>query len=74
MVNEMSFEAAMEELERVVGQLESGTESLEEALTLYERGTILAQRCGLLLDAAELRVNQLREREDGGFDEIPFPL
>ena len=71
-MDEMNFEAAMASLEEVVARLESGTESLEEALALYERGTVLAQHCGALLDNAELRVSQLREREDGGFDEIPF--
>ena len=70
----LSFEEAYQELEAVVARLERGTSTLEEALQLYERGTLLAQQCNLLLDGAELRVSQLREREDGSLDEIPFEL
>ena len=70
----LSFEEAYEELEAVVARLEEGTSTLDEALQLYERGTLLSQHCNLLLDGAELRVNQLRDRADGGFDEIPFEL
>jgi exodeoxyribonuclease VII small subunit len=69
---ETSFEEAYQELERVVMQLEQGAATMEEALALYERGTELSQHCSTLLDRAELRVNQLRDREDGGFDEEPF--
>lgn len=72
--NDLSFEAAMQALEGVVSRLEGGAETLEEALSLYEQGTRLAQRCNSLLEDAELRVNQLREREDGDLEEIPFDL
>lgn len=40
-VDEMSFEAAMAELEKVVGQLERGDVALEESIALYERGAAL---------------------------------
>jgi exodeoxyribonuclease VII small subunit len=58
-VDSLSFEEAFEELEAVVQQLEGGDLSLEEAITLYERGMGLARRCTEALEAAELRVQQL---------------
>lgn len=68
----LTFEDAYTELERVVARLEAGAATLDEALQLYERGTMLSQRCETLLEQAELRVNQLRDREDGGLDQVPF--
>lgn len=68
----LTFENAYTELESVVARLEEGAATLDEALQLYERGTALSQHCQMLLEQAELRVNQLRDREDGGLDEVPF--
>jgi exodeoxyribonuclease VII small subunit len=58
-INELSFEAAFAELETIVARLESGELSLEESVTLFERGRKLSDYCQTLLDKAELRVNQL---------------
>jgi exodeoxyribonuclease VII small subunit len=55
-VEEMSFEQAMAELERVVGQLERGDVALEESITLYERGAALRKRCDRKLKDAEEKV------------------
>ncbi|MCB0075958.1 MAG: exodeoxyribonuclease VII small subunit [Anaerolineales bacterium] len=70
--SEITFEAAYGELEAVVAALESGDISLEEALTLYERGHRLAQQCGEMLDNAELRISQLQDEEDGSISRLPF--
>jgi exodeoxyribonuclease VII small subunit len=55
-VDDMSFEEAMAELERVVGQLESGNVELERSITLYERGAALKAHCEKKLKAAEEKV------------------
>ena len=55
-VNEMSFEAAMAELEKVLGQLERGDVALEESIALYERGAALKARCETKLKEAEEKV------------------
>jgi len=55
-VAEMSFEEAMAELERVVGQLERGDVALEESIKLYERGAELKKRCEAKLKDAEEKV------------------
>lgn len=56
---EMSFEAALQELESIVAQLEAGELTLEASLALFERGQALARRCHTQLDEASLRVQQL---------------
>jgi exodeoxyribonuclease VII small subunit len=55
-VSDMSFEEAMAELERVVGQLESGQVDLEKSIALYERGAALKAHCEARLKAAEEKV------------------
>jgi len=58
-INELSFEAAFDQLEDVLAQLESGELSLEEQVTMSEKGKLLASRCQNLLDNAELRIKKL---------------
>jgi len=58
-VAEMSFEAAMAELERVVSQLEAGQVALEDSIALYERGAELKKHCEARLKAAEARVEAI---------------
>ena len=60
-MKEMAFEAAFSELEEVVQRLEMGDLTLEEAISLYERGQALARHCQERLDRAELRITQLEE-------------
>jgi len=60
-IDELSFETAFEELETIITRLESGDLPLDESVELYERGRKLSERCQMLLDKAELRVNQLSE-------------
>ena len=55
-VDEMSFEAAMAELEKVVGLLERGDVALEESIALYERGAALKKRCETKLNEAQEKV------------------
>lgn len=61
----LSFEDALKELERIVGRLESGDASLEEAITLYERGDALRRQCATRLDAAQARIEAIRTDADG---------
>ncbi|NVO22187.1 exodeoxyribonuclease VII small subunit [Donghicola sp. C2-DW-16] len=58
-VSELSFEAAMTELEKVVGQLENGQVPLEESIALYQRGAELKKHCEAKLKAAEEKVAQI---------------
>lgn len=60
----ISFEAALVELESLVGQLEQGELSLEESLQRFERGVALVRTCQTHLQLAEQKVEQLTGRED----------
>ena len=55
----LSFEQAMTELESVVRKLESGQDSLETSIALYERGTALRKRCENELKAAQMKVEKI---------------
>lgn len=59
MTEELSFEEALRTLEETVGKLENGELSLDEALTLFERGQALVTHCQQALEAASLRVEAL---------------
>jgi exodeoxyribonuclease VII small subunit len=58
-VGELSYEQALAELETIVSSLESAKLSLDETMSLYERGQALTRHCVELLDKAELRVKEL---------------
>ena len=64
-VDEMSFEDAMRELEKVVGDLERGDVPLEQSIALYERGARLKQRCQTKLKEAEEKVALITQDGDG---------
>ncbi len=59
-----SFENLFAELESTVAKLEAGDLSLDESLALFQRGMELAKKCGVMLDAAELRIKQLVPQGD----------
>jgi exodeoxyribonuclease VII small subunit len=66
-IEDLTFEEALVELEEIVSALEGEQNQLEEAIKLFERGQALASRCGVLLEAAELKVKQV-----AGDEVIPF--
>jgi exodeoxyribonuclease VII small subunit len=66
-VDDLTFEAAFDELEQIVRQLEDGQLTLDESLALFERGQALSARCQHLLESAELKVQQLAPR-NGGYE------
>jgi exodeoxyribonuclease VII small subunit len=54
---ELTYETARAELAEVVSKLESGGGTLEEALSLWERGEQLAAICQARLDGARARLD-----------------
>jgi exodeoxyribonuclease VII small subunit len=58
-----SYEEAREELLDVVRRLETGGSTLEESLTLWERGEELARICQDWLDGARKRLDTVMEKE-----------
>jgi exodeoxyribonuclease VII small subunit len=66
-----SFETSLDELERVVKQLESGDLSLDRSLELFSRGIQLSDSCRKQLEEAETRVEMLI-RKEGAYQPEPF--
>ncbi len=58
-IQKLSFEAALEELENIVRDLEDGSGELESAIKAFERGTVLKRHCEALLKAAEARIDKI---------------
>ncbi|RUS48073.1 exodeoxyribonuclease VII small subunit [Cohnella sp. AR92] len=61
----LSFEEAMDRLERIVSQLESTDVPLETAIELYQEGIALSRLCGQKLEQVERRIEMLVEDENG---------
>jgi exodeoxyribonuclease VII small subunit len=61
----LTFEDALKELEGIVTKLEGGQVSLEDSITLYERGEKLKARCEALLKDAEMRIEKITLSADG---------
>ena len=62
----LTFEQARDALVEVVERLQTGTNSLQESLDLWERGERLAQRCEEFLAEARARVERVVAQTRGG--------
>ncbi|MGF3495072.1 MAG: exodeoxyribonuclease VII small subunit [Methanothrix sp.] len=58
-MSEQSLESALDELEEIVRELESGRLSLDESLELFERGIRLVRICSSKIESAERRIESL---------------
>jgi exodeoxyribonuclease VII small subunit len=56
---EIGLEEALDDLERIVSELEEGKMGLEESLDLYEKGMLLVKLCNSRLEGAERRIESL---------------
>ncbi len=63
-VGTLDYEQARDELVAVVGQLEQGGISLEESISLWERGEALAARCEEWLVGARARLDAARKTSE----------
>jgi len=59
----VNFEKSLDELEKLVGKMEQGEQSLDDSLKSYERGVALYRNCQSALEQAELRVKLLSDPE-----------
>lgn len=72
----LTFEQALEKLEAIVAQIESGDVSLEESIEKYAEGIELVKRCRGILDAAERKIQLLAKGKGEGLaddGELPEP-
>jgi len=69
---EKKFESALERLEEIVHELESGDLPLEQSLKLYEEGIKLSRLCTKRLEEAERKVEILLKDKEGNVSAQPF--
>ncbi len=69
-VQDLSFEAALKELEKIVSELESGQAPLEKSLELYQRGAELKALCEARLEAARLQVEKISLNKAGAVEAV----
>lgn len=65
---EKTFESSLDELEKIVKQLEDGDLPLEESLKLFEDGVKLSRDCRDRLTKAERRIEVLMRDANGNLE------
>jgi exodeoxyribonuclease VII small subunit len=61
----MTFEESLKALEDLVDMLENGSLDLDKSLDIYENAVKLRDRCRMILESSERRVQKIMETSDG---------
>lgn len=64
-VEDLSFEEALAELEKIVRGLESGSDDLKTSIDSYERGAALKKLCEAKLKEAQMKIEKITSAEGG---------
>ena len=64
----LRFEQALEQLEKIVAEIEEGKVSLEESIDKYGEGIKLIKQCRTILDSAEKKIQLLARTEAGALE------
>jgi exodeoxyribonuclease VII small subunit len=70
----ISFEDALAELEKIVRQLESGSADLKSSIDSYERGMALKKHCEARLKEAQSKIEKITIAADGKVSTEPFKV
>ena len=65
---DFDFEQVFEQLEEIVNKLESGQETLEKSLELFEEGIRISEICRNKLDNADQRIKELIKKSNNTFE------
>ena len=57
-IEKMSFEEALAELEEIVNKIDTGQESLADAVASFEKGVALKKHCEKMLKEAKLKIEK----------------
>jgi exodeoxyribonuclease VII small subunit len=71
-IAKLSFEDALDELEKLVKQLENGKAKLDDAIGAYERGAHLKCHCENKLREAQAKIEQITVSDSGKVSTTPF--
>ena len=58
-IDKMSFEEALAELEEIVNKIDTGQESLADAVASFEKGVALKKHCEKMLKEAKLKIEKV---------------
>ncbi len=67
-----NFELSIDQLEKIVSELESGDLSLEDSIKKFEEGMKLSKLCSKMLDETEQKILMLVKDTEGQVKEVPF--
>ena len=71
-LDKLTFEEAMRELEKLVDSLDKGEVSLDEAIVAYDRGSQLKDYCQKKLQEAKMKIETIQSSDN--VDAIPEKL
>ncbi|MDG1466482.1 MAG: exodeoxyribonuclease VII small subunit [Alphaproteobacteria bacterium] len=71
-IDTMTFEEAMNELEKLVESLDKGDISLDQAISAYDKGSQLKDLCQKKLNEAKMKVETIQSSDNS--DVIPDKL
>lgn len=71
-MEKLTFEDAIENLEKIVSELETGNLSLDDSVKKFEDGMKLSKHCNEILNKAEKEITILLEKENGEIVEEDF--
>lgn len=60
----MNFEENMENLEKIVQELEKGELNLDDSIKKFEEGMNLSKKCNEILEEAEKKITILIKKDD----------
>ena len=67
-----TFETAIEQMDKIVQELETGDIPLEQAIKKFEEGVKLSQLCSKRLDETEEKMSMLIKTAEGQLSTVPF--
>lgn len=72
MEKDLTFEEAIQNLENIVNELETGKLTLDESVKKFEQGIKLSKHCNEILENAEKQITVLIENSNGEMEEEKF--
>jgi exodeoxyribonuclease VII small subunit len=71
-IEELTYEQAVSELEKIVSKLETGDVTLDESMELFQNGMMLSKYCSDKLQQMEEKITALITMPDQSIAEQPF--
>ncbi len=73
-MNEIKFEKAIQRLEKIVDDLETGELDIDKSLEIFEEGIKMSRVCSKKLSEAEAKIEQLTRDQKGKLVTELFPV